>query len=439
MSASTWPSAKSTFSGPIQIGQPEPTGRPRTCSYSGLTVPNPGFLKESTRRIDVLVTLGSTHWAPSYRDCLMNSLITERLTGLAMERAGGPILYLYTPVAPFQGQHVSERGDGSNEPLRDAIGHCVRMSVVVDPNMPTARLDFEEGLADLAEEFGLGLKLDDRRFNRVRGEWFTIRGFDRERYRQARSRLFPDAPMQLPKRALIATVAGPARVGMTAQVIGALRARGIGILAASSSGLRGIGFDHLVLPAADHDGPPHPAWSGGWDEAMETLADRCATDRWRSADYKGDENLLINYKFAISTSMRCSYPQSSRHTGASATGRVPYPLWLRWEVPHRTVHTPGLLAEVQANLQPYAQQCEVAYAQSRLVRGDMVRGLAKLVVVLAHGHRDHTEAQRQLTDVAERAQEQTLKQLAVRDIEAGRTRLRMSPRELWLAYAGVSA
>ena len=44
----------------------------------------------------------------------------------------------------------------------------------------------------------------------------------------------------------------------------------------------------------------------------------------------------------------------------------------------------------------------------------MVRGLAKLIVVLARGH---AEAQRQLTDVAERAQEQTLKQLLA--VEAG--------------------
>jgi hypothetical protein len=370
----------------------------------------------------------------------MNSLVTERLTGLAMERAGGPVLYLHTPVAPFQDQHVSERGDGSSERLRDAIGHCVRMSVSVDPNLPTARLDFEEGLAALAEEYGLGLKLDDRRFNRVRGEWFTIRGFNRERYRQERNRLFADASTQPPKRALIATVVGQARVEVNARAIGALRASGIGVLAASVSSMRGLNFIHLVLPARDQAGPPPPAWSGGWDEAVTTLADRCATDGWPGDHSRDSENLVTDHKFAVSAPMRCSYPQSSRHTGASTTGRVPLPLWLRWEVPHRTIHTPGLLADVQANLRPYAQQCEVAYAQSRLVRGDLVRGLAKLIVVLDHGHRDHAEAQRLLTDVAERAQERTLKKLlATQDLEAGRTRLRMSPRERWLAYTGVSA
>jgi hypothetical protein len=173
---------------------------------------------------------------------------------------------------------------------------------------------------------------------------------------------------------------------------------------------------------------------------MKALADRCATDHTQATDEPNDESVFTDYRFAISAPMRCSYPPSSRRTGATATGRVPYPLWLRWEVPHRMVDTPQLLAKVQANLEPYAQQREVAYAQSRLVHGDVVRGRAKLIVVLAHGHRDNAEAQRVLTDAAERAQERTLKDLlAIQDVdEPGRVRLRMSPRERWLAYARVS-
>jgi hypothetical protein len=67
--------------------------------------------------------------------------------------------------------------------------------------------------------------------------------------------------------------------------------------------------------------------------------------------------------------------------------------------------------------------CEVAYAQSRLSHGGTIRALAKLVVVLTDGHRDHAEAQRQLT---------------VRELEASRTCKRMSPCERWLSHAGVS-
>src|SRR5262249_60989608 len=103
---------------------------------------------------------------------------------------------------------------------------------------------------------------------------------------------------------------------------------------------------------------------------------------------------------------------------------------LRWEVPHRMVDPPQLLAKVQANLEPYAQRCEVAYAQSRLVHGDVVRGRAKLIVVLAHGHRDNAEAQRVLTDAAERAQERTLKELlALQEVQPGRGRPRVRAHE----------
>jgi hypothetical protein len=104
------------------------------------------------------------------------------------------------------------------------------------------------------------------------------------------------------------------------------------------------------------------------------------------------------------------------------------------------IDTPGLLAMVQANLAPYAQHCEVAYAQSRLVRGNLVRGRAKLVVMLADSQPDGTEAQRMLVEVADRAQERTLEQLlAIRDVETGRARLRLSPRERWLVYARMSS
>jgi hypothetical protein len=369
----------------------------------------------------------------------MTCLVIKRLAGLAKERAVGPVLHLHTPVAPVQEQRVSERGDGSNERLRDAIGPCLRMSVGVNPSTSAARLDFEAGLASLAEEYGLGLKLDDRRFNRVPGEWFTIRGYDRERHRRERGRLFPQAAMRPPRRALLVTVVGPARVGMSAGVTGALLARGIGVLAASIFTMRKIAFVNLMLPVVDGVDPALPAWSGDWDPAIEMLADRCAIDRGQISNDTSEGSLVTDHKVAISAPMRCSYPPSSRRTGASMTGRVPYPLWLRWQVPWRTVDTSWILGKLLANLEPYTEQCEVAYAHSRLLRGNVVRGRAKLIVVLAHGHRDHDDAQRAVTDVAERAQERTLEQLqAIPGIDRGRSRMRLSPRERWLAYgAGV--
>lgn len=437
VSTSTWPSAMAAFSGRVQIGLPERTGRRDTHTYSGHAVPNPGFLNQSTRKVEILITLGNTHWSPTYREALMQALIIEKLTGLAAERHA-PVLHLHTPVAPFPQPHGSERGDGSNERLRDAIGPCLRFAIGVDPKMSDTRLDFETELAALAEEYGFGLKLDDQRFNRVRGEWFTIRGFDRERYRQSRGRLFPEAPVLTPKRAMIASVVGPSRTGTTAAAVAALRERGIGVLAASISSMRKTTFINLVLPVAADAAGRFPPWSGGWLEALPRLS-ASAGHRSGAAD-KPDEGLIADWKVALSPAMRCTYPQSSQQTGATTTGRVPYPIWLWWQLPYRTVDTPTLLAEVQAALRPHTQRCELAYAQSRLCRGDVVRGRAKLIVMPSQEHRDHAAVQRLLTDATEAAQERIRERLpALGGVDAGKVRLRLSPRERWLMYAGISA
>jgi hypothetical protein len=304
--------------------------------------------------------------------------------------------------------------------------------------MSEARLDFETELAALAEEYGFGLKLDDQRLNRVRGEWFTIRGFDRERYRQARARLFPEAPVLTPRRAVIVSVVGPSRTGTTAAAVAALRTRGIGVLAASISSMRKTTFINLVLPvAADFPGTL-PQWSGGWLDALPRLG-ACVSHRPGAAE-QADESLIADWKVAVSPAMRCSYPSSSQQTGATITGRVPNPIWLWWQLPHRTVDTPTLLSEVQAALQPHTRRCEIAYAQSRLCRGDVVRGRAKLIVMLSQEHRDHAAVQRLLADATDAAQLRIRERLpALGRVDPSKVRLRLSPRERWLAYSGVSA
>ncbi|WP_433379336.1 hypothetical protein ACQPZX_13305 [Actinoplanes sp. CA-142083] len=437
VSTSIWPSTMSAFSGRVQIGQVEHAGAPDTYSYSGHAVPNPGFLNQSTRKVEVLITLGNTHWSPTYREALMQALVIEKLTGLAGQR-GAPVLHLHTPVAPVPQISRSERGDGSNERLRDAIGPCLRFSIGVDPKMAEARLDFETELAALAEEYGFGLKLDDQRLNRVRGEWFTIRGFDRERYRQARSRLFPEAPVLTPKRAVIASIVGPSRAGTTAATVQALRERGVGVLAASISSMRKTTFINLVLPVAADTPDTLPQWTGGWLDALPRLS--AFAGHRPGAAGESDESVIADWKVALSPVMRCSYPPSSQQTGATATGRVPYPIWLWWQLPHRTVDTPALLAEVQAALQPYTRRCDIAYAQSRLCRGDVVRGRAKLIVMLSQEHRDHETVQRLLTDATEAAQLRIREWLpALGQVDPSKIRLRLSPRERWLTYAGISA
>jgi hypothetical protein len=437
VSTSTWPSAMSAFSGRVQIGPAERTGPRDTYSYFGHAVPNPGFLNQSIRKVEVLITLGNTHWSPTYREALMQALVIEKLTGLAAER-GAPVLHLHTPVAPVPQTNKLERGDGSSERLRDAIGPCLRFAIGVDPQRSETRLDFETELAALAEEYGFGLKMDDQRLNRVRGEWFTIRGFDRERYRQARGRLFPEAPVLTPRRAVVVSVVGPSRTGTTAAAVAALRARGVGVLAASISSMRKTTFINLVLPVAADVAETLPPWSGGWLDALPRLS-ACARHQPSVID-QADESLIADWRVAVSPAMRCSYPPSSQQTGATITGRVPYPIWLWWQLPHRTVDTPALLAVVQAALQPHTRRCEIAYAQSRLCRGDVVRGRAKLIVMLSQEHRDHAAVQRLLTDATDAAQVRIRDQLhTLGRVDPSKVRLRLSPRERWLAYAGISA
>ncbi|GIF23746.1 putative amino acid-binding ACT domain protein [Actinoplanes tereljensis] len=431
VSTSTWPSVNSAFSGRVQIDPVEHAGPQDTYSYSGHAVPNPGFLNQSTRKVEVLITLGNTHWSPTYREALMQALIIEKLTALAAER-DAPVLHLHTPVAPVPLSYKAERGDGSNERLRDAIGPCLRFSIGVDPKMSDARLDFETELAALAEEYGFGLKLDDQRLNRVRGDWFTIRGFDRERYRQARNRLFPEASAVTPRRAVIASVIGPSRTGTTAAAVAALRERGVGVLAASISSMRRTTFINLVLPVAADAPAESQQWTGGWLDALSRLSPG-------RGDEPGDSP-IDDWKVALSPAMRCSYPPSSQQTGATTTGRVPYPIWLWWQLPHRTVDTPALLAEVQAALQPHTRRCDIAYAQSRLCRGDVVRGRAKLIVMLSQEHRDHETVQRLLADATEAAQLRIREWLpALGRVDPSKVRLRLSPRERWLTYAEISA
>ncbi|MBL7252892.1 hypothetical protein [Paractinoplanes lichenicola] len=437
VSVSTWPSAMSAFSGRVQIGTDEDAGHRDTYSYFGHAVPNPGFLNQSTRKVEVLITLGTAHWSPTYREALMQALIIEKLTALAAER-DAPVLHLHTPVAPVPLSIKSERGDGSNERLRDAIAPCLRFSIGVDPQMSGARLDFETELAALAEEYGFGLKLSDQRFNRVRGEWFTIRGFDRERFRQARNRLFPRASSNTPRRAAVVSVVGPSRTGTTATAVAALRERGVGVLAASISSMRKTTFINLVLPVDPEVPEELPPWSGGWLDALPRLSG-FATLRPAVTD-RADDSLIADWKVAVSPPMRCTYPNSSQQTGATTTGRVPYPIWLWWQIPHRTVDTPALLGVVQAALQPHTRRCEIAYAQSRLCRGDVVRGRAKLIVMLSQEKRDHAAVQRLLTDATETAQLRIREQLpALGRVDPSKVRLRLSPRERWLTYAGISA
>src|SRR5690348_13596138 len=105
-------------------------------------------------------------------------------------------------------------------------------------------------IAALAAELGMGLQLSDRRFGKVRGEWWTVLSMDAERYEQRKQELFPWAADGVPDAVRLLTFVGPARVGSTAAIVSDQAARNVGILAVSEATLQQLAFINLVVPMA---------------------------------------------------------------------------------------------------------------------------------------------------------------------------------------------
>lgn len=170
------------------------------------------------------MSYGDRAWRPSLRDTRMLTWIISQLAGAAVECTNGPIMLLQSPVSPFREAVGSNRGDGSGELVRPAEGPSLRMSISVDPAQPRRLLMFEERVHSFATENGLGLRIADRRANRIRGEWFKVNDFDGDLFERQRDELFRGVPEDSPTTAFVLTIVGPARVGSTLAVVRALDA-----------------------------------------------------------------------------------------------------------------------------------------------------------------------------------------------------------------------
>lgn len=433
-SVCSWPSTVGP--GPDEVDAPHTTddGRFRAAR----TVLNPGFLPDALSQVELLLTLGKPPWNPSLRDCLMLTRMTSLLVDLAAR--AGSILFLHSPVAPVVDLPKSLRGDGSGEMTRDPQGPCIRLGVGLEGHGPgrravegpgaLSRLGFEDAVARLAVENGLGLKLADRRVDRVRGEWFTIRRFDRDRYRAARDAEFAEVSAQAPRRAVVLTVVGPARAGMTRTVVSSLRHRGVGLLAMSTTELQGVGFDSLFLPVAQPGAAGPFDDSLGWSEGMAAIGRLCgiATPQ---ADHP-EEHLPDGYALMVSELMACRFPHTSRQTGAAKDGRTPYPLWVSWDTPAHELDTASVITALTASLTARTASHELLYAHSRLVGQDRVRGRAKCSIVLG-GSGPDGGVQRSLHTLAATVEEHVLAALRSESRSgAPSLRVRVSSQERWL-------
>jgi hypothetical protein len=401
--------------------------------HTGRAVLNPNFLHDSTAHVELMLTLGDPPWRPTMADCLILTRICRDVLALAAE--AGSVLFLHSPVAPASEVSRSRRGDGSEEVPRDAQGPSLRMLIGIENVDTSARLSFELGVTRLAQRYGLGLWLADRRVDRSRGEWFRIRGFSRETYRATRDESFRGTAGRLPRRGQVLSSVGPARQGIALAIVERLITQNVGLVGMSVSALQGVGFVNYFLavdePQREALAPGRP--SPGEDSWQAKLSEIKAHLEFGS-DASDATRLPQGYELTLGPARRCYFPTSSRSTGAGRDARAPYPLWLAWEGPAQALGAPDVLGAMSERIGANTDSHRLLYAQSRLVSPELMRGRAKFSVVLAE-HKDNAPlAQDMLKGLADTVEGSMIDWLSV-DRHLPQARCRVSAKERWLRYA----
>jgi len=401
-------------------------------SWTGSAVLNPAFLYGSARRTEILVSFGDRAWAPSYRDTRMLTWIISQLANAAVECTAGPITLLHTPVSPFREAVGSNRGDGSGELVRPVQGPCLRMLISVDPAEPPRRLMFEERVHAFAVENGLGLRIADRRANRIRGEWFKVHDFDRELFESRRDGLF-DTPDDVPTTAFVLTVVGPARVGSTLAVVRALEASNIGVLTYASESLAEMSLAHILVPIA----PPRLPRVVGEQPSAEPLEDglkRIASDCGLTPRSSTEGRDSVDFTPALGYKALRSEPVQ---LDLSAGQSEPFAVWIACDLPFRPatdVHASELILQV---LREKFTTASLSYLRWSRTPSDRMRARAKFAISL-----DSTVKAKQRGEVLSRicaeAQDVARRNLAAAlGLAEGELGIRIAWREKWLGGFGV--
>ena len=397
--------------------------------HSGRAVLNPSFLHDSTEHVELMLSLGVPPWNPTMADCQILTQITHDLLELAA--AAGSVLFLHSPVAPAP---RDRRGDGSEEVPRDDQGPCLRMLVGMERRGSDPRLAFELDVTRLAQQYGLGLWLADRRFDRARGEWFKIRSFVRETYQEKMDEL-PASTTRPPERGLVLSNVGPAKQGIALKIVKRLAAQSVGLLGISVSALQGVGFVNYLLAIdesqLDSSSKPHATWTDRWAVTLSEV--EALWEPVSGAPNAG--NLPQGYEVTLGPQRRCYFPSSSRRTGAGKDARAPYPLWVAWEAPSNALSALDVLDTTSARIGVNAESHRLVYAQSRLVSPELMRGRAKFSVVLPDNRGpDLLPAQDALENLAAAVEDSTVDWLT-KDRRLPQARCRVSATERWLRYA----
>jgi hypothetical protein len=414
----------------------EDTGFARQ-QFTGSAVINPDFLYDAAHSTEILLTLGRRQpWQPDYADSLMLALVYRTMATAAADN-GVPLLFLQSPVAPYRDPPGQFRGDGSGEEPRIPNGMALRMLVGLDVGHPGRRLDLVRHLAAVAIEHGLGMQVADRRFGRVRGEWWTVLRPDDDRYVARKKARFGWAPPGTPKAVRLLTFVGPSRVGSSAAIAAHLTARNVGILAVSEASMQEVAFINLVVPIA----PARLGRAPGGTclpigDGLGSVASGCGLTRRRDTQAVSSiaGSPATDY-YVLSTS-----PVRARITDANTPSDRP--LWLSWGIPvdedDPDLRPPDVAQLVLAKLleEELVTAAQLDYYRVRIAPDGRLRGRAKITVSLVDGV-TRPEVPRALSTLCPHAQREAAADLVRRGLPVNAIRLRLAWRERWLGRSGT--
>jgi predicted amino acid-binding ACT domain protein len=293
-------------------------------------------------------------------------------------------------------------------------------------------------LAELATENGFGLQVADRRFGRVRGEWWSVLPQDRKRFAARKAELFGWAPDVVPAAVQLLTFVGPARPGSSAAIASDLLSRNVGLLAVSESSMQEIAFINMVVPLA-------PARIGRARLSSATLAiadglgqtaSECGLTRRQAVRGKSriTDSAAADYRVLRTGPMRPPIKES--------VAAVDHPLWLSWGIPLagtlRRIDVAELVVTQLREATDRVAGARIDYYRARTLPDGHVIGRAKIAVSLVD---DVPEAEipRLLSELCPWAQRESVARLQGVDLPLGAIRLRLAWRERWLGHTGTIA
>jgi hypothetical protein len=410
--------------------------------FSGSVVINPDFLYDAAHSTELLVTLDYAPWQPDYADSLMIALAYQGMLAATMPHEDGigvPVLFLQSPVAPFRDPPRRFREDGSGEAPRVPNGMALRMLVGFDVTNRHRRIALVREIAGLAAAHGFGLQVADRRFGRVRGEWWSVLPPDQDRYAERKKALFGWAPDGVPAAAQLVTFVGPARIGSSAAIAADLLARNVGILAISEASMQEIAFINLMVPLAPaRIGKPGSAGTcHSITEGLGQTASACGLTRRQGVRTRSTigDSAAADYHALTTGPVHPRIENSVRETD--------HPLWLSWGIPLEpdAALRPDVAELVLAQLKEATDRVtggQIDYYRVRVLASGRVTGRAKITVSLAGGIA-RGDIPSLLSELCPWAQREVAARLVRDDVPLSAVRLRLAWRERWLGRSGTLA